>query len=88
MKKIFLLFLLITGAGAAYTQPLFTYGNKSVDKEEFLRAYNKNKTPVDDKEKSLREYLELYIKFKLKVNAALDLKLDTLPQLQDRKSVV
>ncbi|MBN8698777.1 MAG: peptidylprolyl isomerase [Chitinophagales bacterium] len=82
MKKIFLLFLLITGAGAAYTQPLFTYGNKSVDKEEFLRAYNKNKTPVDDKERSLREYLELYIKFKLKVNAALDLKLDTLPQLQ------
>ncbi len=82
MKKIFVLFFLIAGVSAAYSQPLFTYGNKSVEKEEFLRAYNKNKTPVDDKERSLREYVDLYIKFKLKVNAALDLRLDTLPQLQ------
>jgi len=82
MKKLFLLFLLGLSVAPSFAQPLFTYGNKSVDKEEFLRAYNKNKVPVTDKEKALREYLDLYIKFKLKVNAALDLKLDTLPQLQ------
>lgn len=82
MKKFYLLFVLVLGAAAAFSQTLFTYGNKAVDKEEFLRAYNKNKTPVADKEKALREYLDLYVKFKLKVNAAIDMKLDTLPQLQ------
>lgn len=81
MKKLYLLFALTFSASASFAQTLFTYGNKSVDKEEFLRAYNKNKTPVENKEKALREYLDLYIKFKLKVNAALELKLDTLPQL-------
>ncbi len=64
-----------------FSQTLFTYGNNAVDKEEFLRAYNKNKTAADDKEKAIREYLDLYSKFKLKVKAARDAKLDTLPQL-------
>lgn len=82
MKKFYLLLVLVLGATVSFSQTLFTYGNKAVDKEEFLRAYNKNKTPVADKEKALREYLDLYIKFKLKVNAAIDMKLDTLPQLQ------
>ncbi len=82
MKKLYLLFLLILTGAVSFSQTLFTYGNKSVDKEEFLRAYNKNNTPVADREKSLREYLELYIRFKLKVSAALDMRLDTLPQLQ------
>jgi len=81
MKKFYLLFALACITSGIYSQTLFTYGKKVVDKEEFIRAYNKNKTPVADKEKALREYLDLYIKFKLKVNAALDLKLDTLPQL-------
>ncbi|MBK7434863.1 MAG: peptidylprolyl isomerase [Chitinophagaceae bacterium] len=53
-----------------------------MDKAEFQRAYNKNKTPVTDKERSLRDYLDLYIRFKLKVKSAKDLKLDTLPQLR------
>ncbi len=82
MKKICLFVAFSLGAATAFSQTLFSYGNKSVDKEEFLRAYNKNKTPDTDKEKALREYLDLYIKFKLKVNAAMDMKLDTLPQLQ------
>jgi len=82
MKKIFLLFAFACSISAVFSQTLFTYGNTAVDKQEFLRAYNKNKTPVSDKEKALREYLDLYVKFKLKVNAALELRLDTLPQLQ------
>jgi peptidyl-prolyl cis-trans isomerase SurA len=82
MKKLYLLFVLFLCSAATFSQPLFTYGGKPVDKEEFLRAYNKNKTPVTDKEKALREYLDLYIRFKLKVAAAKDMKLDTLPQLQ------
>ena len=82
MKKIYLLLAFACFAFVAFSQTLFTYGNSFVDKGEFIRAYNKNKTPVTDKEKALREYLDLYIKFKLKVNAALELRLDTLPQLQ------
>ncbi|MEO6253469.1 MAG: peptidylprolyl isomerase [Ferruginibacter sp.] len=82
MKKILLLFAFAGFTTGVFSQTLFTYGNTPVDKAEFIRAYNKNKTPVADKEKALREYLELYIKFKLKVKAAMELSLDTLPQLQ------
>ena len=82
MKKILLLFAVTGFTNTVFAQTLFTYGNTAVDKGEFIRAYNKNKTPVNDKEKALREYLDLYIKFKLKVKAAMELRLDTLPQLQ------
>jgi peptidyl-prolyl cis-trans isomerase SurA len=82
MKKFLLLFAFASFTGAVFSQTLFTYGNTPVDKAEFIRAYNKNKTPVADKEKALREYLDLYVKFKLKVKAAMELRLDTLPQLQ------
>ncbi len=82
MKKILLLFAFAGFTNCIISQTLFTYGNAAVDKAEFIRAYNKNKTAVADKEKALREYLDLYIKFKLKVKAAMELRLDTLPQLQ------
>ena len=82
MKKFLLLLIFACFTGAAFSQTLFTYGNTPVDKAEFIRAYNKNKTPVADKQKALKEYLELYVRFKLKVKAAMDLHLDTLPQLQ------
>ena len=68
----------------AYTvqsQTLFTYGNKAVSKAEFLRAYGKNNTGQKPTEQSYRDYLELYTKFKIKVQAARDLRLDTLPSL-------
>jgi peptidyl-prolyl cis-trans isomerase SurA len=81
MKKFYLLFIFVAGACAAHTQTLITYGNNTVSVDEFLRAYNKNKTPVTDKEKSLREYVDLYTNFKLKVQAASELRLDTLPQI-------
>jgi len=82
MKKCCFLFLITACfSSALHAQTLFTYGGSAVDKQEFLRAYNKNKNPVADKERSLREYLDLYIKFKLKVKAAREMKLDTLPQL-------
>ena len=82
MKKICLLFAFAGFTAIVFSQTLFLYGNTAVDKNEFIRAYNKNKTPVTDKEKALREYLDLYIKFKLKVKAGIDMMLDTLPQLQ------
>ena len=82
MKKLFLLIAILAVVPVIFGQTLFTYGNKSVKTAEFLRAFNKNKTDTPDKEKSLRQYLDLYIRFKLKVQAAVDLHLDTVQQLK------
>ncbi len=76
-----LLFAAVTTA-SANAQTLFTYGPYAVDRSEFLRAYNKNKTAVPDKARAYREYLDLYANFKLKVKAAQAEKLDTLEQLK------
>ncbi len=82
MKKGVLLFAFFPILFSAYSQTLFTYGNHSVTAKEFLKAYNKSKTATPDKEKAFRDYLDLYTVFKLKVQAAKDLHLDTLPALQ------
>ena len=82
MNKFILSFIILVTGMAVHSQTLISYGNNTVTKDEFLRAYNKNKTPVIDKEKALRDYVELYTNFKLKVKAAKDLRIDTLPQLQ------
>jgi len=81
MKKIYLLLAMACGSLAVHAQTLISYGNNSVSKDEFLRAYNKNKTAVTDREKAIREYIELYSNFKLKVKAAEQRRFDTLPQL-------
>jgi len=82
MKHFFVLLISSFAVMQSFSQTLFTYGTNAVSKEEFLRAYNKNKTAVADKEKAYREYLDLYSKFKLKVKAASELRLDTLQQLK------
>jgi len=82
MKKLFLGLVFTSLAFISYSQTLFTYGNHSVGVNEFLNAYNKNKTATADSAAALRNYLDLYIKFKLKVQAAKDIQLDTLPSLQ------
>jgi peptidyl-prolyl cis-trans isomerase SurA len=67
----------------ASAQTLFTYGKYGVDEKEFLRAYNKNNTqPVTNKAKAIKDYLDLYIKSKLKVREANDRRYDTLSQLK------
>ncbi len=82
MKNI-LLFLFIAWIKTVPAQTLFTYGPYSVDAKDFLRAYNKNNTkPVLDKAKAMREYLDLYIKSKLKIQDAYDRKMDTLQQIR------
>ena len=86
MKKALLqlttAFLLQACCANLSAQTLFTYGTDRVQVDEFLRAYNRNKTKVEDPEKALREYLDLYVKFKLKVKAAKVARIDTIPQLQ------
>lgn len=73
---------LLLCATTGYSQTLFTYGGKTVSKEEFLKAFSKNNTEDKPNEKSYRDYLNLYVNFKLKVQAARDMKMDTLQNQQ------
>ena len=84
MRKTVFCFLLITFfiASNSNAQTLFTYGKNSVSKQDFLKAFKKNNNEKSTSEKSYRNYLELYIRFKLKVQAAYDMKLDTLKTQQ------
>lgn len=69
---------------AGYAQTLFTYGNHSVAKDDFLRVYKKNsmnKAP-DMSDTALRSYLELYSLFKMKVAEADKQHLDTVDKIQ------
>lgn len=78
-KSLALLVLMLAVWNLASAQVLFTYGKKEVSKEEFLKAFNKNPSLEQDRKKALREYLDLYINFKLKVQAAYDAKLQNDP---------
>ena len=58
---------------------LFTVAEQPVYKGEFMRVFNKNRDIVaDEHKKSVEEYLELYISYKLKLKQAYDLKYDTI----------
>ena len=84
MKKMTLLLIVGLATKFAASQVLITYGKYNISKDEFLKAYNKNKTATEeDKEKSIREYVELFTNFKLKVRAALDQKIDTSNQIKN-----
>ncbi|MEJ7769133.1 MAG: peptidylprolyl isomerase, partial [Chitinophagaceae bacterium] len=77
-SRLCYLFFFLVLACALQSQPIANYGSSSISKQDFLRAFLKNNTERKS-EKAYRDYLELYIRFKLKVKAAYDLKLDTLP---------
>src|SRR5574343_636836 len=59
---------------------LMTIGKENVSKKEFEYVFkkNNNKNASTPDEKSLREYLDLYINFKLKVIEAKSLGMDTV----------
>lgn len=87
IKELFKLaslsFLFMAGAVSLWAQPdpvLFTIKNNPVYLSEFRQIYAKtNQEKADFSEASLREYLDLYIKFKLKVQRGRELQLDTTP---------
>lgn len=65
-------------------QVLFTVDGQNVQASEFTYIYSKNnRDDADFSEKSLREYLDLYLKFKLKVREAYAMGLDTVTTLQN-----
>ena len=63
--------------------PVFSFGDEMVYNDEFMRVFNKNKRDkAKPTKQEIDEYLDLYIKFKLKVKEAYALKMDTMPSFK------
>lgn len=77
IKKIAFVSLFIGIIFSSSAQTLFTYGTHAVSKDEFLQAYYKNPDTTGNKAEKLRQYLDLYINFRLKLQAAYDEKANT-----------
>ena len=78
---LFFIFLLgFAGLNAQQRKKvLFTVDKQPVYTDEFMKVFNKNRNIVsEENKKSIEEYLELYINYKLKLRQAYDLKYDTV----------
>ena len=74
--------LSVSAFGQGKDPVLFSIQGNPVNVSEFVGIYTKtNQDKADFSRSSLEEYLDLYIKFNLKVQKARDLKLDTIPAL-------
>lgn len=79
---ILTIFSIVTSSFGQSDPVLFSVEGKPVHVSEFNYIYQKtNGDKADYSKKSLDEYLDLYIKFKLKVQRARDMQLDTIPTL-------
>ncbi|MCS6917181.1 MAG: peptidylprolyl isomerase [Chitinophagales bacterium] len=86
MRKLLILCLLPASVALLAQKPsynpqsiLFTIGNEPVTAGEFVKVYQKTSISgeADFSESSLREYLDLYVNFRLKVKEARELGMDT-----------
>lgn len=83
MKKLFLFSSIIISTIVSASQNeavLMTIDGHDITVDEFLRIYRKNRdiTPNDD-QKSVDEYVDLFVNYKLKVIEAENLGYDTVP---------
>lgn len=77
MKKNIFLFIAILCSFPGFSQTLFSFGTHTVSKQEFLQAFQKNiPFHADSLPQAFENYLNLYIQFKLKLQAAYDDKLN------------
>ena len=72
IRKFILFTVFVLTSSGSFSQTVFTYGNKTVSKQEFIRSFNRSPGQQTDRNKALKEYLELYINYKLKVQAGYD----------------
>ena len=80
MKKVLLSIILLAGAMMGFAQEdkvLLTIDGKPVMLSEFLYIYEKNNQETSLEKKSMTEYLDLFINFKLKVTEAIAQGVDT-----------
>jgi peptidyl-prolyl cis-trans isomerase SurA len=73
-----------TAAMAQTTDPvIMTVNGVPVQRSEFEYSYNKNNSEGVIDKKTVEEYVDLFINYKLKVQAAIDARLDTLGSFKD-----
>ena len=80
MKKVFLSIVLLAGSLMSFAQEdkvLLTINGEPVMLSEFLYIYEKNNQENSLEKKSMEEYLDLFINFKLKVTEAIAQGVDT-----------
>ena len=87
MMKRFLILLItyfITTTLSAQQDPvLMTINGKEITRSEFEYIYNKNNAFNDLENKSLKDYVTLFVNFKLKVDAAVNAGIDTTKVFRD-----
>ncbi len=86
--KLKVLFAACVMSGAAMAQTvsdpvIMTVNGQPVLRSEFEYSYNKNNSEGVIDKKSVEEYVDLFINYKLKVVAAIDAKYDTLQSFKD-----
>ena len=89
MKKLIYTVLFVFGylsvASAQYSpnDALLTIGNRKISSGEFERIFNKNYNVNSNEKQSVESYFNLFLKFELKVSAALDAGIDTLASFKN-----
>ena len=84
MKKLIctvvIAFISLNAVAQKTSRTLLNIGNEEVSVDDFLSIYNKNRTAGEDIDpKTLDEYVDLFVNFKLKVKEAEALGMDTVP---------
>ena len=80
----FIIYHLSFSHAVAQTDPIImTVNGMPVVRSEFEYSYNKNNSEGVIDKKSVEEYVDLFLNYKLKVVAALDAKYDTLQSFKD-----
>ena len=88
MKKVLCLTVLLVVLSWTFLQAqnddpvLMTVGKESVTKSDFIKAYQKNSSLTEATEADLREYLQLYTDYRMKVQEAKSMSLDTAKVFQ------
>ena len=81
MKKVVILLLMAIACLSSLAQDdpvIMTINGVNVPRSEFEYSFNKNNSEGVIEKKSVKEYVDLFVNYKLKVAAALDAHLDTL----------
>ncbi|GAB6983154.1 peptidylprolyl isomerase [Prevotella dentasini] len=86
MKLKALLAVALLSSTMAYAQndpTIMTINGQPVSRSEFEYSYNKNNAEGVIDKKGVDEYVDLFVNYKLKVQAALDARLDTLSSFKN-----
>ncbi len=85
-KPVLILTFLFSTFSFLAAQTLFEIGHHPVSVQEFLKAYHRQHTSSAHQVQSQKEYLELYIPYRLKLQEAYDQGIDSLFSVQTELS--